>query len=217
MVLAPHPDDEALGGGALLATLCAGGARPHLAFVTDGAASHPDSPGWTPARLAGARRREGASAARALGLDRAPLWLDWSDARPPAVGSRAWRRTVRRLGAHLRRHQVRQLVTSWGAEGHCDHAAAARLADAAAKASRRPVRVTSVAVWGWTEPSLARQVGRRPLTAVAVAAGRPAAARALRRHRSQLGTRIPGGFRLPRAMWRLVERPRLILIEGSGA
>ena len=220
LVLAPHPDDEALGAGSLLAALSAAGERPHLAFLTDGGGSHPGSASWSPGRVAAARRGEGTRAARALGLSRRPLWLGWSDARPHEPGSPGWQRTVRRLGAHLRRHRVRRLVTSWGGEGHCDHLAAARLADAAARASRSPVAVHSVAVWGWTEADLALRLRPQPVRAVVVGGGRPAARRALLHHRSQLGTRIhgsPDAFRLPRAMWRLTERPRLLLFEGSGA
>lgn len=214
MILAPHPDDEALGAGPLLASLAWAGERPHLAFVTDGSASHS---AWGERRLAGARRREGERAARALGLTRLALWLGWRDARPPEPGSREWRQTVRRLGAHLRRHRVRQVVTSWGGEGHCDHEGAARLADAAARAARRPVTVRSVAVWGWTEPDLLARTCRTRACTVRVASGGPAAHRALLQHRSQLGTRIPDGFRLPRAMWGLTRRSPLVLFHGSGA
>lgn len=217
LVLAPHPDDEALGAGPLLAALAGAGDRPHLAFLTDGSASHPDAPGWSERRLAGARRREGERAARALGLTRPTLWLSWRDARPPLPGSTEWRRTVRRLGAHLRRNRIRQLVTSWGGEGHCDHEGAARLADAAARAARAPIMVRSVAVWGWTEASLSERTRSLGVRSVPVTFGGPAAHRALLQHRSQLSTRIPGGFRLPRAMWGLMRRSPLLLFDGSGA
>lgn len=219
MVLAPHPDDEALGAGPLLAALARTGGDPHLAFVTDGSASHPDAPGWSPRRLAHARHGEGHRAAVALGLRRPPVWLGWRDAAPPAPASREWRRTVRRLGGHLRRHGIRQLVTSWGGEAHCDHEASARLADAAARAARSPVRVSSVAVWGWTEATAAARLQRSRARSVAVGGGTVAAARALACHRSQLGTRVlasPNGFRLPRPMWSLARRSSLLLFDGSG-
>ena len=52
LVLAPHPDDESLGTGGLIAACVAEGRRVHVAVVSDGAASHPGSRAWPPARLA---------------------------------------------------------------------------------------------------------------------------------------------------------------------
>ena len=52
LVLAPHPDDETLGAGGLLARLARDGVRCDVIVLTDGEGSHPDSPTHTPARLA---------------------------------------------------------------------------------------------------------------------------------------------------------------------
>ena len=57
VVLAPHPDDETLGCGALLARAFLG-AGAHIICLTDGSASHPGSRHWTPARLAAQRRTD---------------------------------------------------------------------------------------------------------------------------------------------------------------
>ena len=45
LVLAPHPDDESLGCGALLAASFAGPGA-HVICLTDGGASHLGSPTW---------------------------------------------------------------------------------------------------------------------------------------------------------------------------
>jgi hypothetical protein len=63
VVIAPHPDDEVLGVGDLLALAAAAGARVRLVAVTDGERSHPRSSAITPAQLRRERPRE---AARAL-------------------------------------------------------------------------------------------------------------------------------------------------------
>src|SRR5690606_16204888 len=42
-VIAPHPDDESLGCGGLIAALAADGRAVQVVFVTDGAGSHPNS------------------------------------------------------------------------------------------------------------------------------------------------------------------------------
>ena len=57
LVLAPHPDDESLGCGALLAQAFAG-VGAHVACLTDGAASHPGSRLVPPDQLAAIRRAE---------------------------------------------------------------------------------------------------------------------------------------------------------------
>ena len=45
LILAPHPDDESLGCGGLIAACCAAARPPVVAILTDGSQSHPGS-GW---------------------------------------------------------------------------------------------------------------------------------------------------------------------------
>jgi len=66
VVVAPHPDDEVLGTGGLLAHLSALGRKVLIVAVTDGTASHPDSPAWPVERLAAVRPQETREALRNL-------------------------------------------------------------------------------------------------------------------------------------------------------
>ena len=43
MIVAPHPDDESLGCGGLIAQLCSMGRPPLVVIATDGSRSHPGS------------------------------------------------------------------------------------------------------------------------------------------------------------------------------
>jgi len=212
LVLAPHPDDEALGTGAMMRQLADRGERVRLAFLTDGSGSHPDAPGWSRERLAGLRRREAAAAARVLGAG-APLHLDWTDARPHAAGDPAFAAAARRLGVWCRRHRLANLAVTWEGDPHCDHEAAAALARAVPG-----VRVWRYVVWGWTrDDARAAMAGERVRRLPAARPERAAARRALACHRSQMGGRVPfgpGAFRLPRFMRRLVDRPATLLLEA---
>lgn len=68
IIIAPHPDDEVLGCGGLIALKRQMGARVTIVLLTDGEASHRNCCSTTPASIA-ARRRELAVAAGAeLGL-----------------------------------------------------------------------------------------------------------------------------------------------------
>ena len=46
VIVSPHPDDEILATGGLLAQLSDLGRKALIIAVTDGTASHPDSPEW---------------------------------------------------------------------------------------------------------------------------------------------------------------------------
>jgi len=69
VIVAPHPDDEVLGAGGLLAATAREGREQLLVAVTDGLGSHPGSRLW-PASVLGAQRR-GESAAALRELDAA--------------------------------------------------------------------------------------------------------------------------------------------------
>ena len=68
LVLAPHPDDESLGCGGLIAAACAGGQPPIVVVLTDGAGSHPNSRAYPPDRLRTTREAETLAALACLGL-----------------------------------------------------------------------------------------------------------------------------------------------------
>ena len=68
LVLAPHPDDESLGCGGLIAACCAAGRPPVVVSLTDGSASHLTSHAYPPHRLAAIRAQEVKESVGHLGL-----------------------------------------------------------------------------------------------------------------------------------------------------
>ena len=58
LVIAPHPDDETLGCGGLIAASVRAGHRVHTVFVTEGGASHPACRSWTRPERAAQREAE---------------------------------------------------------------------------------------------------------------------------------------------------------------
>ncbi len=218
LVIAPHPDDETLGAGGLIAALAAAGGEVTVAFLTDGSGSHVGAPGWSARRVAGVRAREAGAALRALGLKTPPVALGWRDAAPPPAGSTAFEATARRLVALCRARRICNIVASWDADPHCDHEAAAALA-------RKVGRRTGIAprfygVWAWTVPDLAIRLRAMRAVALPVARWRGHQRRALACHRTQLGGRIAGAadrFVLPRSMRRLVDATHILLLEPRDA
>jgi LmbE family N-acetylglucosaminyl deacetylase len=148
LIVAPHPDDETLGCGGLVATLSRLGAAFRFVFVTDGGASHPASRQWPRWRVAAQRRREAHEALRRLGAGHAPrLFLGLSDAAMPAERSPGWKDALAQLRVVVREFQPDLAVLPWRRDPHCDHRDSWKMAQAALRGS--PVRpiILEYAIW----------------------------------------------------------------------
>lgn len=73
IVIAPHPDDEAIAAWALIRKVSRQGGRVDIVVVSDGGASHPQSVKWPRARLVHERRRETRRVMRHLGVGASAL------------------------------------------------------------------------------------------------------------------------------------------------
>ena len=190
LVVAPHPDDESLGCGGLIAEAVATGCPVHVLVVTDGAGSHPGV--FPPDELRRLRQRETVAAVAVLGL-RAEHVTFWTvpDGHAPRHG-RAARRLASSLAGLVRELGARTILTAWDFDSHPDHVAAytyARLA-----AGRGGVAVFAYPVWAWTlRPRLA--VPNRPLAGfnLPVWAHLDAKRAAVMCHGSQTGAATPAG------------------------
>lgn len=214
LFLIPHQDDETLGCGGLIHALARMGARPVIAYLTDGTASHRGSPAWPASRLASRRRQEALAALRILGVPQDDvIWLGWHDAEPYEKNSHAWRAQAERLSRLCRSARIRAIASTWDGEPHCDHAAAASLAQGVTGGA---VAHYAYLVWGWTLPDLPRRLARCDLRRLNVSQSRGSRKRALALHRTQTGGMIDDAaeaFRLPPAMAKLTDRDSEILIR----
>ncbi len=151
LILAPHPDDESLGCGGLIAACCARGTVPAIVVVTDGAGSHPGSRTHPPPRLRAVREQEAREAAQLLGV--APdmvAFLRLPDTAAPSAGA-TFRNAVGTITRIARASDCRAILAPWQHDPHCDHEAA----DAMARRAARMLGIPhlSYPVWGWTLPA----------------------------------------------------------------
>ncbi|NBB12583.1 PIG-L deacetylase family protein [Pseudomonas sp. SLFW] len=152
VVLAPHPDDEVLACGGLLAAMAMAGREQEIQLisVTDGEGSHPGSSQWPQARLRAQRRLESEYAVAALGLDVSRLsWhrLSLVDG-GVAEGSEA---LIALLSEDLRPSDV--LLSTWRHDGHCDHEAVGHCAAQAAASTGATLVEVPIWAWHWAEPN----------------------------------------------------------------
>jgi LmbE family N-acetylglucosaminyl deacetylase len=134
LVMAPHPDDESLGCGGLLALAAQQGVPARIVFMTDGSGSHPGSVDYPPERLRDLREAEAIEAAAVLGLERnALVFLRQPDGTLPRTGHEA-AGIVARVAEEARRIGAATLFSTWIFDGHTDHVTTALLAKRVAKA-----------------------------------------------------------------------------------
>lgn len=216
LVLAPHPDDESLGCGALLAHAFRGPGA-HVACLTDGAASHPGSHAVPPGRLATIRRAELSKAMRRLGGTEADVtWLGQSDTGLTVTASlvEALVMLARTVGAGL-------LLAPSPLDPHCDHEAGAAIGRLVTRAVPS-LRLGFYPVWsrwhgGGRAPrpygTTARRLLHGPFAAEKAAA--------IAAHRSQAGLVVPdapGGFEMPPGFAAFfAARDEIVFLEGLGA
>ena len=151
LVLSPHPDDETLGCGGLLAAAGKAGVPAHVVILTDGAASHPRSRSYPPARLTALRQDEARRAVACLGLREEHLrFLALPDAATPSAGA-DFDAAVEAIVRIAREIEAATLFVTWGHDPHCDHETAYAMARAATSilaAGKPGLRLWAYPVWG---------------------------------------------------------------------
>jgi LmbE family N-acetylglucosaminyl deacetylase len=214
LVLAPHPDDESLGCGGMIAELCRRGRPPGVVVLTDGTGSHAGSAATRRRALRRLREQEATEALCCLGLAPpcAPVFLRLRDTAAPHRGS-LFEAAVARLCALAA--DCDTICAPWCHDPHCDHLAAHLMA--ASVVAQTGCRHVSYPVWGWTLsadtqlPDQPTGGWRLDISAVLIEKQYAIAA-----HRSQHGGVIdddPNGFVLPAALLAVFARPYEVFLN----
>lgn len=195
LVIAPHADDEVLGCGALISEAAKERRIAAVAFLTDGAGSHPCGTDIDRRKLAALRRREAIAAIRMLGPSAPlPLFLDWPDAHPHPLQSEAFTATANRLAKICDRCGVDAIAVTRRDEPHRDHVAAFDVARETARRAVRHPRLFEYIVWAPRAP------GRDFIAVKTAPIALGKRKRALAQHKSQMTPMLGDGFRVPTAM-----------------
>ncbi len=198
LVVAPHPDDETLGAGGLIADLRAQGAAVNVVAVTDGENAYPGSPG-TAAQLAIQREQEQTEALACLGVPAACIHrLHLTDSAVTASETLLTEALTHLITPHT------HVLAPWPGDFHPDHEACGRAARSAAQA--HGAQLTFYFFWTWHRgtPQLLEGL---PLVSFSLTPDtRDARHRALLCHRSQLH-RAGGDPILPHDLLEPASRP----------
>jgi len=217
VVLAPHPDDESLACGGIIARACEDGRATRIVVVSDGAGSHPNSRTHPRQKLRTLREAEALEAAHELGLDaRNVTFLRLPDRLVPSEGPRAGQ-AVAKIVRCLEDVGAKALFVSWRHDAHADHQACYRLARAA-QCAFPSVRLYEYTVWGAALPPMTAVEEPTDGFRIDIAALRAKKLRAIAAHRSQTTDLIkddPEGFRLSAADLARFDLPYEFFFESN--
>ena len=148
LVAAPHPDDESLGCGGVIALLREAGCDLHVLFISDGTLSHPNSRRYPAPALRALREREAAEALSALCVAAgAATFLGLRDGSVPDAASDGFGDAVAIVRAHIQTFAPTTILLPWRRDPHPDHRATSGIVRAAV--ASLPVRLVEYPIWAW--------------------------------------------------------------------
>lgn len=157
VVVSPHPDDEVLACGGMIAAKRAAGAEVHVAFLTRGEGSHRSCCRIESAVLGAARKGLAEEAAAVLGVPRSHLhWLGLKDGGIPSADADGFEDAVASVASVLDEVGPKEVFCPHPLDCWRDHEAAAQITLAAVERLKRPCTVHFYLVWGWYNMPLCR-------------------------------------------------------------
>ena len=147
VIVAPHPDDEVIACGGLIARHVDRHGSLLIVAVTDGEASHIGDARWPAARLADARRDERLAGLARLGAAAASVCsLQLGDGTVDAQRARL------RAGLEVSLRPGDRVVATWSRDGHPDHDASGAETKKACAAIGCDYLEAPVWMWHWSWP-----------------------------------------------------------------
>ncbi len=155
LIVSPHQDDDVLGCGGLIARKRLDGYPVHVAYITDGSASHKAHPALTPAAVTHLRNTEARAALRKLGVETPAIhFLGAQDGTLAHLSPDQAAVVVRQLREVIDRVRPDEIFTPCRKDGSSEHEASFGLLTLALGAGPRHARLYEYPVWSWWNPVL---------------------------------------------------------------
>ncbi|MDF7809755.1 PIG-L deacetylase family protein [Hymenobacter sp. YC55] len=213
VVIAPHPDDESLGCGGLIALLRQAAVPVQVVLISDGTMSHPNSRKFPPAARQALREAELRQALLELGVETSPVCLGLPDSKVPREGQARFTEAATQLQELFATVKPATILCPWRRDPHPDHRATSELVRAALTGLPVPPRLLEYVVWAWERaaPTDLPQPGEVSGWRLDVGSVLEQKQRAIAAHRSQLAPGVidddPTGFLLSPEMLAHFARP----------
>ncbi len=150
LVVAPHPDDESLGCGGVIALLSRFGLPVSVLLVSDGTGSHPNSQKYPAPALRDLREREAKAALSRLGATpESAAFLRLKDGAVPSESAPDFAHAVALVRSFLADYQPQTILLPWRRDPHPDHRATSQIIQAALATLIGRPRLLEYPVWAW--------------------------------------------------------------------
>jgi LmbE family N-acetylglucosaminyl deacetylase len=147
-IIAPHPDDESLGCGGLIALARKASVRVHVVAASDGSRSHPNSLEFPPERIRTIRRYEFIAATETLGVPASELsFLPYLDCEIPNRTNIGFAALVDALSGCMERCDANTVLVPYFRDPHRDHQAVHAAAYAARTGKFSHVGILEYPIW----------------------------------------------------------------------
>lgn len=146
LILAPHPDDEAIGCGGLIARLCEEGQPPHVVVMTGGGGSLRGYSDMPESEVVKARRMLTLDSAKALGLPESNIhFLDFVDGH---IGDRP-ESEMERLKGIINEIKPEAIFVPHSGEGWPDHLNTQEIILNSQLPTLKSAQIYEYCVWMW--------------------------------------------------------------------
>lgn len=151
LIIAPHPDDESLGCGGVIALLRNLNIKVHVCFISDGSMSHPNSKKFPADILMLQREKEAKDALNILGINSNEncTFFRLRDAKVPTVNDDGFKDAVIKMSLLIDNLKPETIFVPWQKDPHKDHRASWNIVDSALKKINYKPRVLQYFIWLW--------------------------------------------------------------------
>ena len=150
VVFAPHPDDESLACGGMIALLRSMQIRVKVIFVSDGSLSHPSSKKYPAKQLVKLRHDEALAALHFLEVGEEEVsFLNMKDGSVPGKGMEGFGHAVNVVAAKLQRINPGTIILPWRRDTHKDHRACWQLVNDASSRLVQQALMLEYPLWLW--------------------------------------------------------------------
>ncbi|RXJ44365.1 bifunctional PIG-L family deacetylase/class I SAM-dependent methyltransferase [Gelidibacter gilvus] len=150
LIIAPHPDDEALGCGGMISYLRSQNVPVSVVFMTSGGASHLNSLKYPPKLLAEVREAEALKSCEILGVHADHVFFyRYPDGVLSSYEDEKVKEIAQQISLLMEKQEIKTIFYPWRRDVHPDHKMCNTIGFSAVNQNKSSVQIVEYPVWLW--------------------------------------------------------------------